>query len=323
MEADKIKTVAIVGAGTMGAGIAGEFARAGCDVRLVDRSSELLNSGMAFLRLAQNALTDAGQITEEAGDAALARVRLLCSMEEACAGVELVVETVTENLEIKRSVLSQAECFCPKDAIFASNTSGLSITEIADATSRPARVAGMHFFNPPHVIPLVEVTKGAQTSSATAQLLMDLSKRLGKRPILVKRDVPGFVANRLQFAVMREALHILSEGIASADDIDTAMTAGPGLRYALMGPLRTADLGGLDVFHKISQYLFAELNSETTPSPVLADLVAEGKLGAKTEAGIYDYPPHEVERILGRRDRILLEFLRVLSRDGAEAGASH
>ena len=121
--------------------------------------------------------------------------------------------------------------------MLASNTSGLSITAIAGATGRPGRVAGMHFWNPPHLVPLVEVVKGRQTADATARLLVDVSRRLGKRPILVRRDVPGFVGNRLQFAVLREALHLLASGVASAEDIDAAMTAGPGLRYGLLGPL--------------------------------------------------------------------------------------
>ena len=317
MKANEVKTVAVIGAGTMGAGIAGEFARAGCDVRLVDTNSELLDRGVTLLRVAQEALVDARLLPKREGNAALKRVSPLSCMADACDGVHLLVETVTENLKIKQTVLAEADRLCPKRAILVSNTSGLSITKIADATHRPTRVAGMHFFNPPHVVPLVEVTQGARTSAVTARLLMDLARRMEKRPILVKQDVPGFVANRLQFAVMREALHILSEGIASAEDIDTAMTAGPGLRYALIGPLRTADLGGLDVFHKISQYLFPELNSKTAASPVLADLVKRRKLGAKTGAGLYKYPPAEARRILGRRDRVLLEFLRILNRDGS------
>ena len=149
-------------------------------------------------------------------------------------------------------------------------------------------------------------------SDATAKTLMDVARRIGKRPILVRREAPGFVGNRLQFAVLREALHILSEGIASAEDIDTAMTAGPGLRWALIGPLRTADLGGLDVFSAISEYLFAQLNSETRPSAALAELVSKRKLGAKSGAGFYKYPGRELDEIVRRRDRLLLQFLKAL-----------
>lgn len=150
---------------------------------------------------------------------------------------------------------------------------------------------------------------------ATAGLLLDVARRLGKRPVLVRRDVPGFVGNRLQFAVMREAFHLLAEGVASAQDIDTAMTAGPGLRWGCLGPLRSVDLGGLDVFHAISSYLFAQLNSKSKPPTMLADLVKKGRLGAKSGAGLYDYPPKKCDEILGRRDRVLLEVLKVIQSD--------
>ena len=228
------------------------------------------------------------------------------------------MEAVPEDLSLKQEMFARFDACCPKETLLASNTSGLSITKIARATGRPEKVAGMHFWNPPHVIPLVEVTKGRLTSDATAQTLLDLCRRLGKRPILVRHDVPGFVGNRIQFAVMREALHILSEGIASAEDIDTAMTAGPGLRYALIGPLRTADLAGLDVFNAISEYLFGELNSEPDVPAALADLVKQGRLGVKTGSGFYEYPGEAQDEIVRRRDRLLLEFLRILNKEAAE-----
>jgi len=215
-------------------------------------------------------------------------------------------------MAVKQEMFCRFDELCPKRAVLASNTSGLSITEIARATKRPERVAGMHFWNPPHLIPLVEVTQGKETSDSTAELLMDICRRTGKRPILVRHDVPGFVGNRLQFAVLREALHILSEGIASAEDIDAAMTAGPGLRYGLLGPLRTADLGGLDVFLAISTYLFAELNSDSSPPALMAELVRKGKLGAKTGGGFYEYSKEESSEIIAQRDRVLLGFLKVL-----------
>ena len=319
VKAGEVTTVAVVGAGTMGAGIAGEFARAGCNVRLTDVADDILSRGMHLLRQAQDGLVNAKLIRRRAATSALKRVAPLAALEDACDGAQVLVEAVPEELALKKEMFAQFDRLCPKRAVLASNTSGLSITKIARATRRPSRVAGMHFWNPPHVIPLVEVTRGERTSTGTATLLVELARRIGKRPILVRRDVPGFVGNRLQFAVMREALHLLSEGIASAEDIDTAMTAGPGLRYALVGPLRTADLGGLDVFQKISEYLFAKLNSQSKPPPVLARLVGKGKLGAKSGAGIYSYPPAELKRTLRRRDRVLLEFLKVLKKNDQQS----
>lgn len=314
MKASELKTVVIAGAGTMGAGIAGEFARAGCNVRLVDRNDALLDAGMKSLRRAQDVLVSERIISRAHARAALKRVRLVPKLSDACAGAELFLETVTEDLKVKDAVFAEADDCCPRDAVFATNTSSLSITRIAQAVRRPARLAGMNYANPPHVVPLVEVTMGKRTSPVTARFLVDVARRLGKRPVLIKRDIPGLISNRLQFAVMREALHILSEGIASAEDIDTAMSAGPGFRYALIGPLRTADLGGLDVFHKISQYLFPKLNSAVTPPPAMGKLLARGCFGAKSGEGFYKYPPAELKRILERRDRVLLQFRKTLQR---------
>jgi 3-hydroxybutyryl-CoA dehydrogenase len=315
MKALDIRTVAVIGAGTMGAGIAGVFARAGCEVRLADTSRDLLDRGLAMLRSAQEALIEAGLFPRRRAAAALARVQPVPDRDAACPGTDLLVEAVPEDLALKRDLMARFDMLCPSRALIATNTSGLSISSIAEATRRPARVAGMHFWNPPHVIPLVEIVRGRQTSAATVKTLTDLAWRIGKRPVVVRKDAPGFIGNRLQFAVFREALHLLSEGIASAEDIDAAMTAGPGLRWGVIGPLRTADLGGLDVFGAISEYLFAALCSAKRPPEALRELVRRRKLGAKTGEGFYRYPPRERERILARRDRALLEFLKVLSRE--------
>jgi len=313
MRASDICTVAVIGAGTMGSGIAGLFARAGCEVRLVDLSAELLQDAMDRLRRAQEALIQEDLLSPEEAAAAVERIRPLTSLAEACAGVQFLVEAVPENLTLKQEMFDRFDELSPAEAVFVSNTSGLSITELAGATHRPDLVAGMHFWNPPHVIPLVEVTEGPHTSDATATLVLDMCRRIGKRPILVRHDVPGFVGNRLQFAVLREALHILSEGIASAEDIDAAMTAGPGFRYCLLGPLRTADLGGLDVFLAISEYLFPQLNNDTQPPAVLRALVKNSRLGAKSGGGFYDYSPEDLNRIISQRDRLLLRLAKLLT----------
>jgi len=296
----------------MGAGIAGEFARAGCAVRLMDVKDKFIERGMELVDAAQEALVGARLLTAHKAKAARKRITATTSLGAACDGVQLLVEAVSEDLAVKKKMFRQFDALCPGRAVLASNTSGLSITKIASATKRPKLLAGMHFWNPPHLIPLVEVTKGKGTSDATARLLMKVARRIGKRPILVKHDVPGFVGNRLQFAVMREALHILSEGIASAEDIDTAMTAGPGLRYGLLGPLRTADLGGLDVFKAISDYLFAELSDAKKPPKLMADLVKRRKLGAKAGEGFYKYSRRDLKQIVNQRDHVLLGFLKVL-----------
>ncbi|MFC1452542.1 3-hydroxyacyl-CoA dehydrogenase family protein [Verrucomicrobiota bacterium] len=312
MKADEISAIAVIGAGTMGAGIAGEFARIGCRVCMLDVDQDRLDHGMKAMARAQAALTNAGMLSKAEARTARKRVTPTPCLEMACEGIQLLVEAASENLRLKKKLFRRFDEVCPKRAILASNTSGLSITQIASAVTRPARVAGLHFWNPPHIIPLVEVTRGETTSAATARALVDVCRRLGKRPILVRHDVPGFVGNRLQFAVLREALHLLDEGIASADDIDTAMTAGPGLRWAFMGPLRTADLGGLDIFHAISRYLFAELASNPGPRGTLKKLVRKNHLGAKTGQGFFEYTGGDLGRTVRERDRVLLDLLGVL-----------
>ena len=317
MKAEDMSVVAVVGAGTMGPGIAGNFARAGWEVRLVDLTHDSLQRGMDRLRDAQNVLVEAHLLSTQEAAGALERIDPLVDLGRACDKVQLVVEAAPEDLAVKQELFRAFGALCPPGAVLASTTSGLSITKLADASGRPALVAGMHFWNPPHIIPLVEVIKGAETSDATANLLMEMGRRIGKRPILIQRDVPGFVGNRLQFAVLREALYLLSEGVATAEDIDAAMTMGPGLRYGLLGPLRTADLGGLDVFQAITTYLFPALDASRRAPELLTKLVSEGKLGAKTGAGLHEYPEAHLSEILAQRDRVLLGFLSVLKEEGA------
>jgi 3-hydroxybutyryl-CoA dehydrogenase len=307
--------VAVVGAGLMGAGIAGEFARGEYEVTLVDTNEAALEKGLNSLKKSQQTLVDVGHVSQADAVSALGRVRLTTDLAEACSSVGILMEAVPENLAVKQEMYAQFDKLCFPEAILASNTSGLSISKIASATQRPDKVVGVHFWNPPHVVPLVEVTKGDGTSDATAEHMMKVCNTLGKKPILVQHDIPGIVGNRLQYAVVREALHLMAEGVASPEDIDLAMTAGPGLRYGLLGPLRTADLGGLDVFCAISDYLFADLNADKRAPSVLKDLVEQGKLGAKTGEGFYSYSEDELDRVLAQRDRVLLGFLDVLKRE--------
>lgn len=312
MKASDIQQVAVIGAGTMGAGIAGVLARSGCTIRLYDQDPGQLPRGLAALRAAQRGLRRGGQTSAAQSAAALRRVEPCTCLAAACKPAQLVVESISENLAAKLDLFAELDRLCPPRTILASNTSGLSITALGAATRRATRVAGMHFWNPPHLVPLVEVVQGQETSPATARLLLELARRLGKRPILVRRDVPGFVGNRLQFAVFREALHLLAEGVASPADIDAAMSAGPGLRYGLMGPLRSADLGGLDVFAAISGYLFAHLSAAKSPPKLLGELVKLGRLGAKSGGGFYDYSEGDRRAWHDERDRVLLAFQQIL-----------
>lgn len=319
MDALGISRVTVVGAGTMGSGIAGMFARAGCHVRLVDLSKELLDHAIARLRVGQEALVEAGLLLPRDADASIGRVMPTTDPAEACDATDFLLEAVTEDLALKQELFAEFHRLCPREAVLATNTSGLSVTAIAGATGRPDRVGGMHFWNPPHLIPLVEVIRADGTSDDTAEHLKAVALSLNKKPIMVRRDVPGFVGNRLQFAVVREALHLLQEGVASAEDIDTAMTAGPGLRYSFLGPLRTADLGGLDVFTAISSYLFGRLSVDREAPGILRALVDAGKLGAKSGSGFYRYSDADLGRFIRYRDRTLLKLTEVLE---AEEGVN-
>ena len=311
MKLADLKTVAVLGMGTMGRGIAQCLAATGYNVRSYEVDERARASTMPLIESLQSTLIQANMLSEELACAALARVRLFDDLGQCVEGAQLVVETIPEILELKIDLYARVDQLCEPEAILASNTSGLSITKVAAATRRPDKVAGFHWWNPAHLMPLVEVIKGERTSDDTAEFLLALSRKLGKKPILVRRDVPGFVGNRLQFAVLREALHLVQEGIASPEDVDTAMKAGPGLRYSFLGPLETADLGGLDVFASISSYLFAELAANTGPPECLTRCVAEGKLGVKSGAGFYPYGNTTLGELLAARDRKLIELARV------------
>lgn len=319
IDAASISKVTVIGFGTMGAGIAQRFAECGYDVVATDTTQEQIDSGLALIKRNRRTLIEFGLLDDDA-EKSEQRLTTTLSFEEAVRHAQLVVEAVPEILDLKLEVFAKLDTLCAPDAYLASNTSGLSITKIASSTSEPERVAGYHWWNPPHVIPLVEVTKGERTSDDTVTALVEIAKRLGKRPIVVHRDLPGFVGNRLQFAVFREALHLLAEGIATAEDIDTAMSAGPGLRYGLLGPLRTADLGGLDVFDAVGSYLFKELSAADEPPVLLSEMVKQGKLGAKAGQGFYDFAGQSLPEIAAQRDRVLLGFLKVLQ-EAKKSGA--
>ena len=313
MNIEGIKKVGVVGAGTMGAGVAEIFAEFGYTVILYNRSKEGMQRAVGRLQSKVPVKPIPIETKTGAVDAKIYTTHDLTAL----AQVDLVSESIAENLEVKQGIFRKLDEICDAKTIFTTNTSGLSISQIATAVSHPERFAGVHFFNPPEIVPAVEVIKGTETSDATCEVLIDLLKRMQKQPILVQKDVPGFVASRLQFAVVREALHLVEEGIASPADIDAVMKHGLGLRWALLGPLEIADLGGLDIFNTVGSYVAKSLSNATDSPPVLQDLVAAGKLGAKSGSGFYDYPPGKVNALIAERDEKLLEILRMKSRDSS------
>ncbi len=309
MAIEDIKRIGVIGAGTMGAGVAEIFVKFGYTVILYNRSQEGMQRAIERL---QSKVAAKPVPIEAATDTASAQIYTTHDLT-ALAAVDLISESIAENLEVKQEIFRKLDEICDAETLFTTNTSGLSISEIATAVSHPERFAGVHFFNPPEIVPAVEVIKGEATSDATCKVLIDLLKQMQKQPILVQKDVPGFVASRLQFAVVREALHLVEEGIASPADIDAVMKHGLGLRWALLGPLEIADLGGLDIFNTVGSYVAKSLSNATDSPKVLQDLVAAGKLGAKTGSGFYEYPPGKASALASERDEKLLEILKLKS----------
>ena len=305
MTTEHIKKIGIVGAGTMGAGVAEIFAQFGYTVILYNRSKAGMQRALERIR------SNVAPIETET-DTAEAKIYTTHDLAEL-AQVDLISESIAENLEVKQDIFRKLDEICDAKTLFTTNTSGLSISQIATAVSHPERFAGMHYFNPPQIVPAMEIIKGKETSDATCEVLMDLAKQMQKQPILVQKDVPGFVASRLQFAVVREALHLVEEGIASPADIDAVMKHGLGLRWALLGPLEIADLGGLDIFNTVGSYVAKSMSNATDSPKVLQDLVAAGKLGAKSGSGFYDYPPGKASALIAERDEKLLEILKLKS----------
>ena len=287
-----IETIAVIGAGTMGHGIAQVAAASGFRVLLNDVDRESLARAVRAIEGNLAKGIKLGKLTEDDRDRTLQHIHGTTNLDE-CATRDLIIEAAPEKLELKQNIVRQLEAVSDHPFIFASNTSSLSITEIATASRRPEAVVGMHFFNPVHIMRLVEIVVGKQTSDETVQTVTSAGSKMRKEPIVVK-DVPGFASSRLGVALGLEAMRMVEQGVASARDIDTAMELGYNHP---MGPLKLTDLVGLDVRLNIAEYLHRELGSETfRPPEVLRRLVSEGKLGKKTGQGFYDWTTEDARR---------------------------
>ncbi len=284
--ARRIETVVVVGAGTMGHGIAQVCAMAGCQTRLVDVSKEQLEKAIQHVRDNLDKGVEKGKVEDSVRKRALANLQGDTDLEKALHGAHMMIEAVPERMELKKKVFQTADAVLPEGAVLATNTSSLKVTQIASATDRPGHVVGLHFFNPVHIMRLVEVIRTEATEPEVVDLAVAFGERLGKSAIVVK-DVPGFATSRLGIVLGNEAMRMLEQGVASAEDIDTALRLGYGHP---MGPFELSDLVGLDVRLEISQYLHEELGGEQyAPPDVLKRLVADGRLGKKSGAGFYEY----------------------------------
>ena len=286
MPSDSLSVIAILGSGTMGHGIAQVCAAAGFTTRMFDLEQAMVDRGLQKVAANLDKGVTRGKVTEEARAATLSNLSGTTSFEEAVTGCHMVIEAVPEKIQLKQKVFSDAEKIAP-DAIFATNTSSLSIDRIADGVGTPDRVIGTHFFNPVHIMKLLEIVTGARTSAETLATVQAFGAKIGKECITVK-DAPGFATSRLGLVIGLEAIRMVQEGVASAEDIDKAMTLGYGFP---MGPLRLTDLVGLDVRLHIAEYLSKnlEVGAHFQPPQLLRDMVAEGKLGKKSGQGFYSW----------------------------------
>lgn len=281
-----IKKVGVVGAGAMGNGIAQVAAQIGCDVVMRDIKDEFVERGMKSIDGFLSKGVEKGKLKAEEKDAILGRIKATTDMDQL-KDVDFVIEAVIEDLELKKSVFKELDQLCRPEVIFASNTSSMSLTEIASATNRPDQVCGMHFFNPVPLMRLVEVIRGFFTSDETVAVTTALARKMGKTTVEVKKDSPGFIVNRIMIPHMLEAIKIVEEGIASIEDVDIAVKNG--LNYP-MGPFELMDLTGIDICYFVTEYFYKELNKESKwVSPnLLKTMIRAKKLGRKTGGGWYD-----------------------------------
>lgn len=292
------RNVGIVGAGLMGHGLAQVFAQAGAEVSIHDPQRDQLDGVPVRVRANLEALG--------ADTTAVQRIALCERLEDAVRDAELVIEAGPEDPEVKRTIFASIEVAAGPEAILATNTSAIPIEQIASATRRPERVLGTHWWNPPYLVPLVEVVQAAHTSEAVVARTIELLRAAGKTPVHVKRDLPGFVGNRLQHALWREAIALVAGGVCDAETVDTVVKNSFGLRLAALGPLENADLVGLDLTLAIHEQVLPHIDNTPGPSPYLKELVAAGRLGMKNGEGFRSWAPGEPERVRAE----LLDHLR-------------
>ncbi len=305
-----MENLTIIGSGTMGHSIALSAAWAEINVKMYGLDEIEIEKGLLGIKNKLTVLLQNGLITFGEFEDINARIAVSHSMEDAAEGASFIIECIPEDLGMKQELFRYLDKICAADVILASNTSGLSPSLISAGTLHPERIIVTHFWNPAHLIPLVEVLRAQKTNDSTFARAMELLRIMNKKPIEVKKEVPGMVGNRLQFALFREAQYLLEEGIASKEDIDSAVIYSIGRRLPVTGPLISADMGGLDVFASISDYLFEDLSKADRAFPTLNKLVAQNKLGDKTGEGYYLWDNDFSLEMNRSRERELIRFLK-------------
>lgn len=315
MEGERtIRQVAVIGAGLMGHGIAQVFARGGCSVKLYDINGNTLDTAISRIRSNLQLYVEMGYEDESVVNSVLSRIHPTSNLQEAVQEAEFITEAVFEDLNVKKEVFKAIDEATHEDAIMASNTSGLSITEIGRSIKKRNRLILTHWFNPPHLIPVVEVLKGEATSEDTFQITFEFLRKLGKEPVHVLKEVPGFLVNRIQTAMFREVIGLLESGVATAEDIDRAVRGSFGLRLAVIGPLATVDLAGVHLWYQGAKNLYPLFDASQKPQKILNEMVEKGLLGVKTGKGFFDYRTGTND-IVRERDKKLINLLRILYPD--------
>ena len=311
MQLENIKNICNLGTGTMGHGTAVMFAMAGFNVRMFGRSDQSVERGFKGIKAALQTYKEHNLVSEQDIPEILARIKGVTTLEEAAAGADFVIESVAEEIEIKHKVFTTLDKLCAPHTIFATNTSGLSPTAVAEVLQRKDKFVVAHFWNPPHLVPLVEVVPGKYTSDETVDVTWKLMEKIGKKPVALKREALGFIGNRLQMALLREALYIVEQGIATPEAVDTTVKYSLGRRLSTTGPLESADLGGLDIFYNIASYLLKDLSNDSDNPKMLVEAKKTGNIGTKSGKGLYNWTDADkLSKIKKTRETILLEWLQ-------------
>lgn len=306
-----MERLTVIGTGTMGHSITLSAAWAGIQVKMNGLTEDDTLSGIEGIRKKLNTLVINDLIKASEVEKILANITANSSLDDAIRDADFIIECIPEDAGLKNSLFRELDLKCGPEVILASNTSGLRLSDIAEGTLNPQRILITHFWNPAHLIPLVEVLRAPQTTDAVYERAVALLTLMGKKPIEVKKEVPGLVGNRLQFALFREAQHLLDEGVASKEDIDAAVTVGIGRRLPVTGPLMSADMGGLDVFKSVSDNLFQNISNAGQSYPALEQLVSEKKYGDKSGEGYYQWDEVFSAKMNGLREKELIRLVKI------------
>lgn len=312
MQLEDIKNIAVIGAGIMGHGIAQTYAMGGYRLSLNDVNDAILNSALGHIRANLETFAANNFISQGEADNTLSRISVTTDLKKAVQDADFVTEAVVEDIEVKRKLFNQLDALCPSRTIIASNSSGLLISDFGSGTKREDRLVLTHWFNPPHIVPTVEIIRGQKTSDQTVDLVYALLKKVRKLPVRISKEIPGYLVNRIQMAMIREVWYLWEQGIASPEDIDLAVKGSFGFRLPSIGPLLTFDLAGEETVYAVAKYLFPVINDSHEPPLALKKMVEAGELGMKTGKGIFDYSQEEWDRIVKQRDKEFLQRLKTL-----------